>query len=316
MPFTLSHPLYAVPLRKLAPALSATGLALGSMAPDMEYFIAMQPYRSTGHTFIGFLAMGLPLCTAFAYAFHRIIMPSLPVLLPPALGMNRFAALHQRAWSLRGISPFILFYISLYIGFLSHLFVDNWTHRLGYFVEKFPELSKLQLGQPIYFWLQQGLSVIGLGLPALYLAYRWLSWYSKDKGAAVPDNIQVKNSLIYSGAALITAGFLFAAKLAAAANPWLLNLWFVAPFSSVLFGLFAACLLISARRSNQTAAALCGLAGFAVIYLLFKKGGIGEHLSVQHAWYVYIWLFSLLVFTLSKTIGKPSGAQLPLSSEC
>jgi hypothetical protein len=87
MPFTLSHPLFAAPLKKMLPFLSTTGLILGSMSPDLEYFIAMQPFRSIGHSIEGFFLLILPVCIAFACGFHNIIKPSLPELLPKIGGI-------------------------------------------------------------------------------------------------------------------------------------------------------------------------------------------------------------------------------------
>ncbi|MFD1954469.1 DUF4184 family protein [Paenibacillus thailandensis] len=198
MPFTLSHPLYAVPLRKLIPALSATGLALGSMMPDMEYFIAMQPVRTNGHTLAGFILNGIPLCTALAYAFHRIVMSALPYLLPSAGGLNRFAADCRSDWSLKSLRSFISFYVSLFIGFLSHLFVDGWTHRTGFYVNMFPSLRKpVVAGFPGYWLLQQSLSVIGLLLPLLYLFVLWRSWSKGENASASRRQVQPGSFMPY-----------------------------------------------------------------------------------------------------------------------
>ncbi|SEP14833.1 DUF4184 family protein [Paenibacillus sp. OV219] len=54
MPFTFAHPAYALPLKFINPRyLSATGLVLGSMAPDFEYFLTLEPHQTIGHSFSG-----------------------------------------------------------------------------------------------------------------------------------------------------------------------------------------------------------------------------------------------------------------------
>ena len=105
MPFTFSHPLYAAPLRRLIPNLSLTGLVLGSMSPDMEYFIAMEPFRSIGHTWIGFVLLGIPLSLAAARGYHDVLKPVIPRLLPSLGAIDGYAAsrLGRERW--RPVEP-------------------------------------------------------------------------------------------------------------------------------------------------------------------------------------------------------------------
>lgn len=306
MPFTLSHPIFAAPLRKLVPGLSLTGLVLGSMAPDMEYFLAMQPFRTKGHSLEGFFLMGIPLCTALAYAFHRIILPALPQMLPSVFGLNRFASLFQKEWSLGSLRSFVLFYVSLFIGFLTHIFVDGWSHRSGYFVERLPALRDFSFtGFPGFWLVQQGLSVLGLVLPLLYLYVLWRKWRSQDSLAHAvrrryPSSVWGRYALI----AVLAAAIVLTLKLTRASNPFALNIWFVAPFSSLLFGVYAAALLRTGRVHRRIPLALGGLAAFAVLFVLLQiakqSPQIQEAISI---WYTYIWLFSGLVFVLSLLVG-------------
>jgi len=49
MPFTFSHPAIVLPLATLRRQwISATGLIIGSITPDFEYFIRMKNTESTG----------------------------------------------------------------------------------------------------------------------------------------------------------------------------------------------------------------------------------------------------------------------------
>src|SRR5690606_4978909 len=128
MPFTFAHPLFALPLKRLAPGrLRATGLALGSMAPDLEYFARMETAQTIGHTYTGFFLMHLPVCAALALVAHRLLLPTLPLLMPAAGGLHRFGGSIQPR-PLRSSADWLHFTISLFIGFLTHLFMDGWTH--------------------------------------------------------------------------------------------------------------------------------------------------------------------------------------------
>lgn len=177
MPFTLAHPLYAVPLRRIMPSLSLSGLVLGSMAPDMEYFVAMQPYRSIGHSFIGFLAIGLPLSIAIAIAFHYIIAPRLHTFMPAIGGLNPFVQQQLLPWRMAKKADWAFFVVSLWIGFMSHVFVDHFTHSGGWFVQRMPALQGIVAGEPVHHWLQHSLSALGLAIPTILLLRRWRRWY-------------------------------------------------------------------------------------------------------------------------------------------
>lgn len=207
MPFTLSHPLFAVPLKKVIPSLSVTGLVLGSMAPDIEYFIAMQPLRTIGHSLEGFFLITLPACIAFAYAFHRVIKPGLPNLLPSIAGIDRFAYHSVRPWRLSTGAEWLLFCISLLIGFSSHVFMDNWTHSGGWFVQRIPFLHKMIAGDYVYHILQLSLSVLGAAVPALYFIYRWYDWYRKSNDNE--SDRMVRRSFKQQWLLLIFFSFLF-----------------------------------------------------------------------------------------------------------
>jgi hypothetical protein len=50
LPFTFAHPSSSFPIKCIKPRyFSLVGLILGSMSPDFEYFIALEPYQIIGH---------------------------------------------------------------------------------------------------------------------------------------------------------------------------------------------------------------------------------------------------------------------------
>jgi len=270
MPFTFSHPLYAVPLHKVAPKwLSVTGLVLGSMAPDMEYFIAMEPYRTIGHSLKGFALLGMPLSIALAFVFHLVVKPVLPLFMPSRGGIDHFVQSLLKDWKLHSIRSWSVFILSLFIGYLTHIFMDGWTHTSG-FVSEFPLLRTYVAGKGIYSWLQYGFSVLGLLVPALVLLRRYTVWLK----SVSPEQLQplaapVTQKLLW-GCAVLHAALLFLVKGLFSANIGFVGLWIVAPMSALMFGWFAASLLYIAIRNNRLVGAVSSLTLIGITILSYK----------------------------------------------
>src|SRR5687768_12786443 len=78
MPFTFSHPALILPLANLPKRwASLTGLVIGSLAPDFEYFLRMKVYSVHSHTLPGVFYFNLPLAIILAFAFHLIVRTQL-----------------------------------------------------------------------------------------------------------------------------------------------------------------------------------------------------------------------------------------------
>ncbi|MEW6491319.1 MAG: DUF4184 family protein [Cyanobacteriota bacterium] len=175
MPFTLAHPIAAAPIWLCSKRrLDLPSLLVGSMIPDIEYFLALQPSRTIGHTLLGVLIQGLPCSIVLLLISRYVLMRPFLALLPRQLG--------QRFPTLRGYFPLKVLHlfnvvVSVMIGAASHIVWDAFTHEDGWFVTH-SKLLQSQLGPlPIYKLLQYGSGVIGL--VALFL---WLSiWLSQAK---------------------------------------------------------------------------------------------------------------------------------------
>ncbi|WP_141500701.1 DUF4184 family protein [Paenibacillus luteus] len=292
MPYTLAHPLFAAPLRKIFPYLSLTGLILGSMGPDMEYFIAMQPFQTIGHSFAGFLLLVLPMCVAFALAFHKIIKPSLPDLLPNFGVIRAYASFLNRPWHLSKGKDWLRFIISLYIGFLTHVFVDHFTHSSGWFVQRLPFLQSLIMGDYVYHILQMSFSLLGLAAPCLYLLLSYSAWRKKEQGLITSHHAQ--SPLKHWGLLLFPALALFTAKLMGSGSIFSISIWAVAPITSALFGLYAASLLLVAAKNQKIMRAI-----FVLIILVLLMG-FYKYWSDQTEFSISLWV--LYQFGLSTVI--------------
>ncbi len=141
MPFTFCHPALILPLTKInANRISATGLIIGSMSPDFEYFIKMRMEKIHGHHLGGLFYFDLPLTLLLAILFHALVRDTLILSSPefvrkkymPFVGMNWIFWL-RRHW-------FVFLYSAL-IGIFSHIFWDGFTHTNGYFVQHIPFLQ-------------------------------------------------------------------------------------------------------------------------------------------------------------------------------
>ncbi|MGO4543971.1 DUF4184 family protein [Paenibacillus sp. 2TAB23] len=296
MPFTLSHPLFAAPIKKIVPSLSTTGLILGSMSPDIEYFIAMQPFRSIGHEMLGFFLLSLPTSIAFACAFHLILKPALPKLLPNIAGIDRFALHKNKLWQMNRIQDVVAFVISLLIGFLSHVMLDHFTHSEGWFVQRSPFLQSVFLGDNVYHILQLSLSALGLGMPCLYLLLRISAYKKREK--IVEAALQSISPKINWGFIFAIAVVMLSVKLFIADNFFSISIWVVAPITSGLLGIYFMSLINQATANGKRAGAFISVSAIAGLIILFKC--FASFATVSTAmWIMYIWLLSAFILVSS-----------------
>jgi len=128
MPFTFSHPAIVLPLIcKRWKLFSATGLIIGSITPDFESFIRLNVHKPYSHTWAGMFWFDLPLAVIIAFIFHNIVRDALIKNLPSFLG-DKFARFIGFRWNPFFRKHFLMIIISMFIGILSHLLWDSFTH--------------------------------------------------------------------------------------------------------------------------------------------------------------------------------------------
>ncbi|MBB4803570.1 putative membrane protein [Flavobacterium nitrogenifigens] len=136
MPFTFSHPAIILPLRYLPKSwFSLTSLIIGSLIPDIEYFLRMKVKSNYSHTFTGIFWFDLPLALLLAFVFHNIIRNLLFQNLPSFM-KTRILTYTDFNWNVYFKKNWHIVLISLLIGIISHLFWDSFTHKNGYFVNE------------------------------------------------------------------------------------------------------------------------------------------------------------------------------------
>lgn len=142
MPFTFSHPAIILPLNYLPKRwFSLTGLVVGSLTPDFEYFLKMKIESTCSHTILGIFLFNLPLGLVLTFAFHLIIKNDLFQNLPKGLKV-RFICFQELNWNKYFIENWIVVILSLIMGTISHLLWDSFTHQSGFFVKIFTVLDR------------------------------------------------------------------------------------------------------------------------------------------------------------------------------
>jgi hypothetical protein len=161
MPFTFSHPAIVLPLNYLpARYISLTGLVVGSMVPDFEYFIRFKAGSEISHTLLGVFIFNLPLGILLTFLFHNVVRDSLIENLP-SFFRNRFSSYKDFNWNHHFKKKYVIISLSLIIGAFSHIAWDSFTHESGIFVQMFPFLLNNYSGMALYRYFQHGSTLIG-----------------------------------------------------------------------------------------------------------------------------------------------------------
>ena len=165
MPFTFSHPAIVLPLKKISgKMLSLTGLVIGSVAPDFEYFIRMNVHGYYSHTLSGLFWFDLPLGLLLTFIYHNIVRDQLISNLPEILN-RKLSAFKYFDWVAYFKKNWIIVLVSILIGAASHLLWDAFTHDDGYFANKIPfllrEVTVAKMNVEICDILQQLSTLVG-----------------------------------------------------------------------------------------------------------------------------------------------------------
>jgi hypothetical protein len=174
MPITPAHPAAALPLRRLLGRFgSASALVIGSMAPDLEYFLPFRVPRSTSHSLAGLLWFCLPAGLAL-WATHRVLLRQfIAAMLPQAIS-RRLRITERVGWS---FAECVAAAVSVLAGAVTHLAWDSFTHASGFAVRALPVLQvRVPVAgfyQPHLFKvLQHASSVVGLTV-LVVMGVRW-----------------------------------------------------------------------------------------------------------------------------------------------
>ncbi|WP_337967284.1 DUF4184 family protein [uncultured Flavobacterium sp.] len=243
MPFTFSHPAIILPLRYLPKNyFSLTGLIIGSLTPDFEYFIRMKVQSIYSHTLYGIFWFDLPLAILLTFIFHNIVRNDLYHNLPLII-KSRISTFSDFNWNNYFKTNWIVVLISIIIGIVSHIFWDGFTHDHGYFVNHISELrnsvSLFDIKIPVLKIAQHLSSLIG----AIVIVFA-ISKLPKDNTSTTLANKLYWVYLILFTSLIITIRFLSGLDFKAYGNI------IVSIISGILLSLILTPLFIKGARKN------------------------------------------------------------------
>lgn len=200
MPFTFAHPAILLPFRKY---LSVTGLIIGCMSPDFEYFLRFRIYSTFSHTFLGTLFFCLPISIIISIIFHEIIRNSL-IENAPNYFYSRTKKYINFNWINYLINNKAKVVISILIGIFSHIFWDSFTHENGFFVKEIKILQSTFVINQQDFHLLKILQHLSTFLGLIYIFYIFNNLCKND------NSIHKMNLKFYLSIVITTFILLFA----------------------------------------------------------------------------------------------------------
>jgi hypothetical protein len=211
MPFTPAHPAIILPFLKRK-YFSATGLVIGSMSPDFEYFFKASVSGVHGHTFLGLFYFDLPVTFFWAIIFHRLIKPSLLTNLP-AFFQTRLQTLRVLDFKKYLSTHSVVFGMSALLGAASHIFWDSFTHNNTYLVRHLEIYNQVHVpfqGVNYPFWYALQHISTGVGIISISIYFFYLPADNKLKPSS--PKLLYWVSLILLGAVFFVIRFLLLPK--------------------------------------------------------------------------------------------------------
>jgi hypothetical protein len=197
MPFTLAHPAAILPFyRTRGHRLRLAALAIGAMAPDLEFLLGLTPNGWFSHTLPGVFLFCLPASWACLWLFDRWGRRGAARLLP-----DEWTLPPERRWSAWWIG------LSILLGTSTHIVWDAFTHESDWGFQVLTGLKGSfapgwRPGMPGFKLLQDGSTVVGLAC----LAWAGARWARTQPPAAWGPPLR-RVSLLMAG--LASVGFAF-----------------------------------------------------------------------------------------------------------
>lgn len=170
MPFTPSHMAAALPFVR-TPLIPAA-LAIGTMAPDVPYYIPLGVPRGLTHSLPGVIIADLPMTIVLTLMWFAVLRAPLIDLSPRFLRerMPARGVLGWRAPDRRWLAAVGILICSALVGILTHVAWDSFTHG-GWLVDALPLLATRLGPLPLHTLLQHASTIGGLVALALWGRY-------------------------------------------------------------------------------------------------------------------------------------------------
>lgn len=168
MPFTLSHPSAALPVWPLVRRgyLPLAPFVVGSMSPDFEYLLRLEPYALVSHSALGVAVFAFPMGVLALLVWRALLEPFARAL---------FALPRSGGRSTAGLGGWMSQGVALMVGSISHVTWDAFTHRdawgpVAFAALKGTALTVAGVALPWYNVLQAVSSLVG---GVIVLAWLW-----------------------------------------------------------------------------------------------------------------------------------------------
>jgi hypothetical protein len=169
VPFTGSHPAAVLPLVRRG--LIPSALVIGSMAPDLGYFVPLHVGAGETHSPLGLVTVDLAI-GAGAFAIWHLLLARPLWWASPAQLRSKIREPAQRL-RVPTVRWFLLLVLSLTVGAATHILWDAFTHAGRFGTNSIGWLHTQHGLLPGYQWAQYGCSVLGIAVEALWL---WAWW--------------------------------------------------------------------------------------------------------------------------------------------
>lgn len=171
MPFTPSHIAAVLPFVRLP--LASAALVIGSMVPDLPFFLPLGLHREQTHSLAGILPFDVPLAIACLLVWFLVVRAPLLDFAPAWLRrrMPPPRALPSN-WPAR-LRVALVVLVSVLVGIVTHLLWDSFTHSDGWAVLRVALLREPLGPFTVYRWAQYASSLMGLAIVAGWAA-RWV----------------------------------------------------------------------------------------------------------------------------------------------
>lgn len=185
---------------------------MGSVAPDMGYYVGRFDLAVIAHTSLGLLILCLPTGLVLYMLVRWLHRPVADVLPEP----HRSALLSvPQVPRLTSVPVVLSVAASIILGAMTHNAWDSFTHPAGYMVAKLPLLQQpvWSLGNrsvPVYDILQHGSTLLGL----LVVVVAYVTWLKRVNVGPTPLSSSSDRSRYALLLALLTAAVIAGAPLA------------------------------------------------------------------------------------------------------
>jgi hypothetical protein len=183
LPFTLAHPAAVLPIRRFG---IVSALIVGSVIPDAFHFLPGMGQSEFGHTLFGLLVFCLPVGMFCLWFFHEFLKLPCIELLPDEHARVIAGAVEDFRFLPSQRMVQIVF--SIFLGALSHLAWDSFTHDNGWAVQHWEALQgRIDLFPhyqiPRSELLQDLSTLVGVFVVALW----YFLWFRRRRSALSSD---------------------------------------------------------------------------------------------------------------------------------